>query len=128
MPYSLFTDFVTACKNNPETVTPKHDAGRDARDIYKLDTDEALLKFIGNGGLRDPQHYEEIKWRYKPKRIKGPRFVNDYSCSIQNGPQCYIAIIKNGDNWIIKSFKEDDGRKKKKILNSPAKLDQTGDE
>lgn len=128
MLYNLFKDFVAACKDKPETVEPKYDARRDAREIYKLDTEEALLKFIGDGGLGDPQHYEEIEWRYKPKRIKGPRFVNDYSCSIQRGPQCYIAIIKNGDNWIIKSFKEDDGRKKKKIHSSPAKLDQPGDE
>lgn len=83
MPYSLFTDFVAACKNNPKTVESKYDARRDAAKIYKLDTQEALLKFIGDGGLVDPQHYEEIEWRYKPKRIKGPRFVNDYGCPIQ---------------------------------------------
>ena len=48
MPYTIFNSFVTVCKDAPETVIVTYDALRDAKDIYKLDTKEDLLQFIGH--------------------------------------------------------------------------------
>ncbi len=130
MPYELYNNFVAGCKSHPEKVQVKYDALCNARDTYKLYTEEDLLKFIGNYGLVNPVHGIEVEWGLNPDPDKknNPLYVNDYLCLV-NRAGCYIAIIyinywfgQDNDRWILKSFKLPDPDKMDRFLPSPFKL------
>jgi hypothetical protein len=108
--------FVKDCRNNSDDVIVDPDVLDDARNIFKLYTQEELLTFIGNNGLRNVKWLHRIKWRNNPDPDKdnNPQFVYDYRCPT-NGTPYYIAIIffrtfygSTINKWGLKSFHLDD--------------------
>jgi hypothetical protein len=130
MPYSSLSGFIDACKRHPEKVQVQYDAARNARDHYKLETEDDLVKFIGNYGLVNTVPGIKEIWRLNPDPDKenNPQYVDDYLCLV-NRSGCYIAIIninywygKVIDKWILKSFKPPDPSEFDRFRPSPYQL------
>ena len=118
MPYNLFDKFKLDCKDHPESVKASYDALRDARVVYKLNTEDELLEFIGNGGLIGLYYIRKSEWRLNPKKNINKLYVYDYDCLVHNTP-CYIAVVdtgilaeKTGKKWMLKSFHEQKDKKR----------------
>lgn len=78
-----------------------------ARADFNLNTQKAVVDFIGSGGLENPQFINSILWRNNPDpsriMVDAYSFFSGYKFG-------YIAFYYslNEERWVIKSFKNNE--------------------
>ena len=103
-----FNDFVEACRVGKSKVFVFEDAKMDARKDFNLKTDDAILGFIGEGGLESP-HFQNVEiWRNNP-RPEIEVLIDSYGfySHLLYG---YVAFMRVPwmNRWVIKSLKKND--------------------
>jgi len=104
MPYYDYEQFKQACESQQDNVIPWGSVKRDAKDIFKLYTEEELLNFIANGGLEELKFVNTKEWEKNPNKSNKIE-VDAYEFKTL-GIRGYIAFMFNKitQKWIIKSF------------------------
>lgn len=100
--------FIEACAQGSK-VTVHYDARTGARVEFGLPTEKALLEFIGNDGLEDPE-FECTRIWGNNQNPSTEIMVDSYR--FRSGKKCgYIAFLfmpsPGSGRWRIKSFKRD---------------------
>ncbi|MCD6584813.1 MAG: hypothetical protein J7K96_03525 [Desulfobacteraceae bacterium] len=101
--YNL-NDFINACANI-KSVGVRNEAQITARNQFKLDSKQSLLRFINERGMEDPYHYNTKLWEHNPDPST-PVMIDAY-CFYSGTKYGYIAFRFNTkfNSWYIKSFK-----------------------
>ena len=104
--YSL-DEFVKDCKHGKKRVFIWKCAVETASIDFNLNSETAVLEFIGNGGLEDPEHQNTNEWRDNPnKSMKIDIDTYRFKTGERKG---YIAFFLQPQTnmWTVKSFKKD---------------------
>lgn len=75
-----------------------------ARTDFNLKTQEAVMRFIGNGGLESPSLNNSKPWKNNPNP-SNQVMVDSYDF-YSGAAFGYVAFFRGPQKWIIKSFKK----------------------
>ena len=107
-PSYLLADFVKACAVGKSKAFVVREAKLTAKSDFNLHTEEAILDFIGQGGMESLQFISSKNWEKNP-HPSVPVKVDAYNfySGLRFG---YLAFFHGPvtDKWIIKSFKGND--------------------
>lgn len=102
----LLGDLINACLRGTSSATVSYKAMESARSDFNINTQDALLNFIGSGGMESPDFIISKKWENNPDK-ETIIMIDSYNfyTGFLYGYMAFFFQPKT-DKWRIKSFKK----------------------